>query len=218
MGSGDASVVPKKDGAMRLLVEALQSPERGSSSANAPPGQLNNIFGHQVLVQPNQLGSLGTPAAPSQALPNVSFAAAAGSALASPIAASMVGQPAQVPAGPLGRNFGGPAPTQHEPQQRRVIEFTDAWRPDAELDFFGADEHAQAVPVGSVPLGAPFTRLEDDEDGVSEGLAEEVHAEGEFDCSTDEDIRKRLMDTQISVSNADSLVIMSFKLPIRVVK
>lgn len=47
---------------------------------------------------------------------------------------------------------------------------------------------------------------------------DESVAEGEFDCSTEEDIEKRLMDTQISVTGADSLVIMSFKLPIRVVK
>lgn len=72
------------------------------------------------------------------------------------------------------------------------------------------------MPGGSVPFGMPDTNLDDD---MTPGEAEEVlHADGEFDCSTEEDIEKRLMDTQISVTSADSLIIMSFKLPIRVVK
>ena len=83
---------------------------------------------------------------------------------------------------------------QHEPiQQRRHIEFNDAWRPDADLDFFAADE--QAMPVGSVPFGMPDTNLDGDPTPGLPEAEEVLHAEGEFDCSTEEDIEKRLMDT-----------------------
>ena len=72
------------------------------------------------------------------------------------------------------------------------------------------------MPMGSVPTGLPFTNLEDDlSPGVPE--PEEAHdVRHDLDISTEEEIEKRLMDYHINVDVNDSLVIMSFKLPIRI--